>query len=239
MAINTTNMILRTWDESDDNFSYTELAANWGKVDVHDHTTGKGVQVPTDGIVNLAITGPKIATGAITDATKIVDGIVTDAKLASPNGGAYKTIVERSGQWSGALSANQVVIIGNGSPTAVTIAAGAPAQMAFYVNPASYVVAGKILKFRINSWIWNSTLSTASTWSVDLAQVTNITSTGTVQTGTTQFNSVGVANSGTSIIGAGTDFTPLAAGLYVFSVHNPGSGTGLYTAGAKLEYRHV
>lgn len=59
-------MALDVWSAGADPYDHTELAGNWNKVDVHDHTTGKGVQIPTDGIEDSAITTIKIDDGAIT-----------------------------------------------------------------------------------------------------------------------------------------------------------------------------
>lgn len=82
MAQDTPNMGLRQWNLANDFFDYAQLSANWDKVDLHDHSSGKGVQIPTGGIANLAVTGPKIATNAI-DATKILDGSVDTVKIAA------------------------------------------------------------------------------------------------------------------------------------------------------------
>lgn len=61
MAQTLPNMGLRAWNLPGDNFNYTELAANWTKVDNHDHTSGKGVQIPSAGIADSAITVAKVA----------------------------------------------------------------------------------------------------------------------------------------------------------------------------------
>jgi hypothetical protein len=84
MAFTTSNMGLKVWDLLTDPFSHTELQANWTAVDAHDHSTGKGVQIPTAGITNLAVTGTKIADGAIIT-TKLADASVTTAKLIDAN----------------------------------------------------------------------------------------------------------------------------------------------------------
>lgn len=81
MAQDTPNMGLRQWNLATDFFDYAQLSANWDKVDQHDHSTGKGTQIPTGGIANLAVTGPKIAANAV-DATKILDGSVGTAEVA-------------------------------------------------------------------------------------------------------------------------------------------------------------
>lgn len=61
MALITPQMSLRVWDQLGDNYDHTQLADNWSKVDNHDHTTGKGPQIPTAGIKDGAITPNKLA----------------------------------------------------------------------------------------------------------------------------------------------------------------------------------
>jgi hypothetical protein len=53
---NSPHMSLRIWDEVEDLYSHEQLADNFAKLDIHDHTPGRGVQIPTNGIVEHAIT---------------------------------------------------------------------------------------------------------------------------------------------------------------------------------------
>lgn len=76
----TTNMALTKWPNLTDLFSHTALAANFDAIDAHDHTAGKGVQVPTGGLLNLAVTTAKLADGAVTT-VKIGANQVTSAKV--------------------------------------------------------------------------------------------------------------------------------------------------------------
>lgn len=91
MAGSTPNMGLRQWNLSTDFFEYGNLSANWTKLDLHDHTTGKGLQIPTAGLQNLAVTQAKIADLAVIQAKiallavgtgQLQDDAVTAAKLA-------------------------------------------------------------------------------------------------------------------------------------------------------------
>lgn len=82
MATTLTNMGLKSWDSPGDNWSYTELAANWTKLDQHDHTSGKGLPIPTGGISNLAVTTGKLANGAV-DSTKLKPSIGLFPNLGS------------------------------------------------------------------------------------------------------------------------------------------------------------
>lgn len=97
MARTTTNISLNVWDQVTDHFNHVELANNWDKVDAHDHTSGKGVQIPTAGLASNAVTTAKIADAQITTA-KIADAQVTSQKFAKDGLGpgfglfyAYKT----------------------------------------------------------------------------------------------------------------------------------------------------
>lgn len=80
MAATTPNMSLVGWNLGGDPYDHSQLYANFVALDAHDHTTGHGVQIPTGGIANLAITAAKLADGAVTSA-KLADGAVTAAKL--------------------------------------------------------------------------------------------------------------------------------------------------------------
>jgi hypothetical protein len=75
-------MVLKVWDLLSDRFNHVELAANWDALDAHDHTSGKGTQIPAGGLASNSVTAAKIASDAVTTA-KILDANVTGAKLAS------------------------------------------------------------------------------------------------------------------------------------------------------------
>lgn len=80
MANTTTNLGLKQWNLTADHFDFSELSTNFGKIDTHDHTSGKGLQIPTGGIANGAVTQAKIATDAV-GASQIAGGSITPAKL--------------------------------------------------------------------------------------------------------------------------------------------------------------
>lgn len=85
--ITTANMSLTSWPLPDDYFSRTELADNWDKVDKHDHTTGKGLQIPAGGLASSAVTTASIAAGAVT-ASKIANDAIDSARLSSGSVGS-------------------------------------------------------------------------------------------------------------------------------------------------------
>lgn len=92
MSIITTFMGLIGWDLPTDPYDHAQLAQNFVKLDAHDHTNTKGKQVPSAGILDLAITsakiqslavnGSKLADNSVTS-SKIVDGSIGSAELAS------------------------------------------------------------------------------------------------------------------------------------------------------------
>ncbi len=81
MAV-TPNMGLVKWADLKDPYDHTQLAGNFDAIDKHDHTTGKGLQIPTAGIKDLAITTPKLADASVTT-IKLADGSITSVKIAT------------------------------------------------------------------------------------------------------------------------------------------------------------
>lgn len=82
MPATTPNIALTQWTGINDQFSHSELAANFAAIDAHNHTgaPSKGLQIPTGGLVNLAVTAAKIAPDSVLT-TKLLDGNVTTPKL--------------------------------------------------------------------------------------------------------------------------------------------------------------
>jgi hypothetical protein len=81
MSTTTSNMNLLIPSAGDTDYP-TSASSTITSVDSHDHTSGKGVQIPTGGIADAAITTVKIGANAVTTA-KILDANVTKAKLAA------------------------------------------------------------------------------------------------------------------------------------------------------------
>lgn len=59
------NLGLKVWNLTTDPYNSGQLAENWAKVDEHDHSTGKGKQIPTGGIADGAITIDKLDAAVI------------------------------------------------------------------------------------------------------------------------------------------------------------------------------
>lgn len=91
MSLITSLMGLIAWDLGTDSYSHTQLAQNFEKLDVHDHTTGKGKQIPTGGLVDGAVTTAKLSNQSVTTSkisddsigsSKIIDSSVGSAEIA-------------------------------------------------------------------------------------------------------------------------------------------------------------
>lgn len=77
---NTLYMGLVAWDLGDDPYDHSQLANNFQAIDVHDHSTGKGLQIPSAGLKDRSVTTIKIALQAVT-AAELADNSVSGAKL--------------------------------------------------------------------------------------------------------------------------------------------------------------
>jgi hypothetical protein len=75
-------MGLTAWDLGADPYDHAQLATNFAQIDLHDHTTGKGLQIPTAGIANNAITTGKIAALAVLPNTHIPTDSIDQSRLA-------------------------------------------------------------------------------------------------------------------------------------------------------------
>lgn len=53
------------WDQSGDNYNHEQLAANFARIDFHDHTNGRGVQLTTESISPGAIDKTLLALEAV------------------------------------------------------------------------------------------------------------------------------------------------------------------------------
>jgi len=83
MATATPNMGLLVPSVNDADYP-TSISDSFDSIDDHDHSSGAGVQIPTGGITNLAVTTGKISDLAVTTG-KINDLAVTTAKIADSN----------------------------------------------------------------------------------------------------------------------------------------------------------
>jgi hypothetical protein len=80
--IPTPNMGLFAWDQGSDPYDHIQLANNFLAIDRHDHTSGRGLPITTDALLDQAVTTAKIRAANVTTA-KLADSNVTTAKLAN------------------------------------------------------------------------------------------------------------------------------------------------------------
>lgn len=58
-------MGLRLWNLLGDKYSHSQLAQNFAKLDLHDHSPGRGAQIGTGGLLDGAVTIEKLAPAAV------------------------------------------------------------------------------------------------------------------------------------------------------------------------------
>lgn len=213
MAQTTPKMLLRLWDQLSDLFSHDQLADNFSKIDFHDHTPGRGVQIPTEGIFDGAVTAAKLASGL--DAT--------------PAYTSYKNMRGGSGVLSSGTTAG-TYILSETRPQNIAITA-ASAYAVWYFDPADYAVTGRSTFLRIrSSVICPVTLAGSPTVVTGLYPVTAVSSGGALTLGTVVTGSTVtfVAPTGvTMTTDISTDFAVPAAGWYAFAF----TSSALVTAG--------
>lgn len=137
-------MSLVSWPAPGDNFNHTDLANNFSKIDSHDHTSGKGTQIPPGGIANLSINTPQIADLSVTDGKISATSPITDGKLASANNSTYKTIYILSSKASSAMSGTGSWFFGEGGNfVQPSVASSTTMVPVFYLNVSDVTVSNK------------------------------------------------------------------------------------------------
>jgi hypothetical protein len=231
MAFTSAKMGLRIWNLLTDLYDHSQLADNWAKVDYHDHSPGKGVQVPTEGLA---------------------DGAVTSAKLASsvdPTGAfsTYRTYWR--GTWPGAAaaSANNYALTPD---QGIALPAVTSARALFYIDPADFNNAGRTAYMRLEMDVYvNAVAPGVVSYTAGLYSLSSISgasgsapaaNVGAVIAGTsTAAVSSPAANSSTHVVG--TDFAVPTAGFYLVAIaQSAGAAAGSWTsADARLAVRAV
>lgn len=236
-------MGLTRWDQPTDLFSYTELSDNFNDIDLHDHTSGKGVAIPTAGIDNLAVTEAKIANSAVT-VNKVAAATLTDAKLASPNNGVYRTIFTATGAYAVA-TANTYLIRSSDLIATLPASAVAMPPAALYLDDADYTVANKsaVLNLRVQHFQNNVAPAITFTYEVRPLTIGTGTSSGLTFTVGSTLATVNVAspaaNSATSV--ATADFAFPTDGHYAITVTSSGTpaANNISLFNVHLRLRHV
>lgn len=248
MASVTTYMGLTKWDSTADYFSHTQLAANFQAIDDHDHTSGKGKQIPAGALANGAVAATNIVDGAVATA-KLADAAVTNVKLASPLGGAHRTLVTGRGTKNSTNGSGTYFLHGGvPSPSGSTTVGAAP--VGYHIIAADYTVASMTTKLRIRATCTVNTVAPSTGYTFGLYAITSVTGTsgnlvytmGGVVSGSQPpaFTTSDLAASSTTVKDSG-DFSLPSDGLYLLGFSQSGgqaagSVVGMHVA---LQLRHV
>lgn len=87
MATTTSNMALSTPEVGDSDYA-TSVSDSFDNIDSHDHSAGKGVQIPSGGIADSAVTANKLASASITSGKPALSS--TDDSSLEVSGGVYR-----------------------------------------------------------------------------------------------------------------------------------------------------
>jgi hypothetical protein len=187
VSITTPSMGLKRWDQPNDVFSYTELSDNFNLLDAHDHSSGKGVQVPTGGIANLAITDTKLANNAVTSAKIATDAVtadkipsasVTDAELTSPNSGVWRTLTYGQIMMIATTWVPAPYYLLGGPGTSPTSGVGSTTlPLIFPWNSSHYAVNGKTTALRLIVTGATNATASGSTFTFNLYPVSSVAGT--------------------------------------------------------------
>lgn len=257
MAITTPNMGLKRWDQPNDLFSYVELSDSLALIDAHDHSSGKGVQIPTAGIANLAVDATKLADNSVTNlkvpaasitGDRLVNLTVPDSKLASSNNATYRTIFQATGLSQAAMSAVMFSPAANGTMYQ-SGASGTTTPVIFPFAAASYTVPGKTTKLRVIAVIGTNSIAPTVGLITGLAPVTAVA--GAASAFTSTISTTWVTGSNTTLAApaastrftvTGADFTVPADGYYALGAMPAAGGmtpTSLQSYSLFLQVRYV
>lgn len=242
--ITTPSMGLKRWDQPNDIFSYTELSDNFNLLDLHDHSSGKGVQIPTNGLANLAVTDTKLANNAVTD-SKVASATLTDAKLASPNNFIYRTVLQGASYFGGGAAATTWLF----SSTSAVPSGNTTSNAICFVpwTAAHYSVSSKTTRMRVLVAGGTNTAAPGITFNFGLFPITAVGGSvglisytaGTAVPGSTAAVITPAASS--RHMAVSSDFTPPADGVYALgttlSASTAGSSWSAWTV--MLQIRHV
>jgi hypothetical protein len=100
-------MGLKVWNLLTDPYDHSQLASNWAKVDQHDHSSGKGVQIPTGGIADGAISSAKIGEEQIT-ASKLAT-VLSEAGAFNTASRTYRKFVSSEETYSNSTTSYTII----------------------------------------------------------------------------------------------------------------------------------
>lgn len=214
MAFTSPKMGLRIWNLLTDLYDHAQLADNWAKVDYHDHSPGKGVQIPTEGLADGAVTSPKLATAL-------------DPSAAYTSS---KPITRMGGSTTSAQAAGTYPL----SPTFVSPLTVVPvgAQVAVYLDPDLWAAAGRIVRYTLRGAVITNAVAPTATYSYALFPVATwggtsgnipvVATIGAAVAGSTTANIVAPA-AGAPAAPVSIEFDAPVAGWYVIGMVQTGA----------------
>lgn len=219
MADTTPKMSLRRWDQLSDLFSHDQLSDNWAKLDFHDHTPGRGVQVPTEGIFDGAITTAKLATGLDPSSAytsfKVLRNSLADFG-ASAAAGTY------------AMSENR--------PSTITVGSTG-AQGIYYFDPGDYTVTSRSTVLRLRVTMSQGNVAPGITFTVGMYPVSGTNSGSAVLGAVIGGSTVAMLATATNTlsVGSSTEFAAPAAGYYITAFVSSGVSAASSSAQLRAE----
>ena len=92
-------MGLRIWNLLLDPYDHEQLADNWAKVDAHDHSPGRGVLIPTEGIALEAVSFPLIAASVFPEVSAVGGELELKAAEEKALAGGPELTVPETGEY--------------------------------------------------------------------------------------------------------------------------------------------
>lgn len=179
----TPHMGLYSWDQLGDNYNYAQLAQNMQTMDYHDHSAGRGVQIPAGGLAPGAVLSSNIAANQV-GAQHLSQSIAQNLGM----------------NISGAVGQGYVSIPTSQSTTSTTYT-----YLATPDSVSNVVISTGGLIFVAYQAMWNSSVATAS--NVSAAVFLNTNQLQAIQSTTTTTPTVQAATNGA----ASTVAEPLAS----------------------------
>lgn len=204
MALTSPKMGLRIWNRLQDPFDHAQLADNFSKIDFHDHSPGRGTQIPSEGLADALITHAKLSAEVAATFTswrnnRVGHGATIGASVAATN-------------------------------TTLTVGAVAGGMGPFYIDPADFAVAGRTTEFRVRGNVITNGTAPAANFTIGLYPITAWTGNAPSTLGAVLGAAVHNAPAANSrLTTAGAAFTP-TAGWYLLGVaHNATTAAGSST----------
>ena|ERR1700677_2960810 len=97
-------MGLRIWNLLLDPYDHEQLADNWAKVDAHDHSPGRGVLIPTEGIAFEAISYPLLASSVFPVDSATGGSLTIEAAEGKALAGGPELTVPATGEYEVGLT---------------------------------------------------------------------------------------------------------------------------------------